>query len=122
MKILVSFILGGITGILSGLFGIGGGIILVPLLVFLMGFTLPTASGTSLVALLLPVGALGAYEYYKAGKITLEHVKYGGLIAVGIFFGTFLGAKLATALPEVLLRKFLAVFLLLVAVRVWFST
>jgi len=122
MTVAITLALGGITGILSGLFGIGGGIILVPLLIFLLGFSLPAASGTSLVALLLPVGALGAYQYFKAGKITADHIRYGGLIAIGIFFGTFAGAKVAGLLPELILRKLFAVFLFLVALKVWFST
>lgn len=114
--------IGFLTGILSGLFGIGGGIILVPLLVFLLGFQQSTASGISLVALLLPVGILGAYEYYRSGRLTVEHMRFGLIVAVGIFFGAFFGAKIAGWLPEVALRRSLAVLMAGVAVKVWLST
>ena len=121
MQILIILGLGGITGIFSGLFGIGGGIILVPLLMFVLGYSQATASGTSLVALLLPVGLLGAVEYYRAGKIAPEHIRYGFMIAAGIFVGAFFGAKLATILPTHVLRKALSIFLAGVAIKVWFT-
>lgn len=89
---------GQIAGVFSGLFGIGGDIVLVQLLIFVFNFTVATASATSFVALLAPVGALGAWYYYKQGVITAEHVRYGLLISIGIFFGGFFGAKLGTKL------------------------
>jgi uncharacterized membrane protein YfcA len=107
------------TGILSGLFGIGGGIILVPLLIFAFQMPQHTATGTSLVALLLPVGILGVLEYYRAGKITYEHLRFGILIAVGLLVGTYLGAKLALMLSPQVLRRCFSFLLAYVAVRFW---
>lgn len=119
MRFIFMFITGILTGILSGIFGIGGGIILVPLLVLLLKMPQHTASGTSLVALLLPVGLLGVLEYYRAGKISLEHIRYGLLIAGGLFLGTYFGSKLALSLPASLLRRMFSVLLGLLAIRLW---
>lgn len=107
------------AGIMSGIFGIGGGIILVPILVLLLKFKQQTASGTSLVALLLPVGILGVIEYMKAGKISYEHIRYGLVISLGLFVGVYFGARLAVNLPDLLLRRGFAVLLLALAVRMW---
>lgn len=109
------------TGICSGLFGIGGGIILVPTLVLLLGYSQITATGTSLVALLLPVGFLGVLEYYRAGKINAENIKFGLLLALGIFVGAYFGARIASGISPIVLRKSFAVFLMLVSLRMWFS-
>ncbi len=107
------------AGVLSGIFGIGGGIVIVPLLVLGLGFPQSRASGISLVALLLPVGALGVWQYYKEGKIGPEHVQGGLLIALGLFVGAYFGARLAVQLPEVMLKRGFAVLLVVVAFRMW---
>jgi len=106
------------AGILSGLFGIGGGVVIVPALILLARFVPVVATGTSLAALLLPVGALGAWEYYKKGHLNLPASL---LIALGIFFGAWIGARLAQQLSPVQLKRAFAVFLVLVAGRMWFS-
>ncbi|MEP6905854.1 MAG: sulfite exporter TauE/SafE family protein [Gemmatimonadales bacterium] len=106
------------AGILSGLFGIGGGVVIVPALVLLARFVPVTATGTSLAALLLPVGALGAWEYYKRGDLNIPAALF---IAVGIFFGAWIGARFAQQLTPVQLKRAFAVFLVLVAGRMWFS-
>ncbi|MSP19673.1 MAG: sulfite exporter TauE/SafE family protein [Bdellovibrionales bacterium] len=111
-----------LAGILSGLFGIGGGIVIVPMLVFFLKMPQLSANGTSLVALLLPVGGLAVFEYYRLGKITSENIKWGLLISIGLFIGAFLGAKLATQLPEVILRRVFVFFLIGVAIKMWFKT
>ena len=79
------------AGLLSGLFGIGGGIVIVPALLFLAKMPFSTATGTSLGALLLPVGALGAYSYYKNGHVD---ARVSLLLAVGLFIGAYFGAQL----------------------------
>ncbi|MCG8345017.1 MAG: sulfite exporter TauE/SafE family protein [Chlorobiales bacterium] len=119
MQIIWMLITGLSAGVLSGLFGIGGGLIIVPALVLIMGFSQHTANATSLTALLLPVGILGVLEYYRAGKITTEHIWFGVIIAIGLFAGAFLGAKIATSLTNEMLRKIFAVFIGIVAVRMW---
>ena len=104
------------AGVLSGLFGIGGGVVIVPALMLLAQMTPLTATGTSVGALLLPVGALGAWAYYKAGHLD---IRASLLIAVGLFLGAYFGARLAMMLTPTLLKRAFAVFLVLVAIRVW---
>jgi uncharacterized membrane protein YfcA len=112
--------IGLLAGISAGLFGVGGGIVIVPLLTLLLAYPQHVANGTSLVALLLPVGALGVWQYYQSGKISPLEVKSGLWIGLGIFVGALLGAKIATALPADTLKKVFAVFLAAVAVKLWF--
>lgn len=113
--------IGILAGVLSGMFGIGGGIIIVPALVLLFGMTQQTASATSLVALLLPVGILGVLEYYREGRISMENVWLGLLLAAGLFAGAYFGAKIATQLSGTVLRRAFAVFTGIVALRLWFK-
>lgn len=119
--ILQFIITGFLAGILSGIFGVGGGIVIVPALVFFFKMPQQTATGTSLVALLLPVGLLAVWEYYRLQKIGLDHIKWGVLISLGLFVGALIGAKIANVLPESLLRKAFAIFLVFVAVKMWFK-
>ena len=116
--VLVFIAIGLVAGILSGIFGIGGGVVIVPALILLASFVPITATGTSLAALLLPVGALGAWEYYKKGDLNIPAALF---IALGIFFGAWIGARVAHNLTPVQLKRAFAVFLVLVAGRMWFS-
>jgi uncharacterized protein len=115
--------LGILAGILSGMFGIGGGIIMVPMLVTMYGFDILNANATSLAAMLLPVGILGVIAYYKAGYINLRDSFW---LAVGLFGGSFVGAELAVSIYAGLLAKLYAAFLLYIAagyldVTSWFT-
>ncbi|MDX2139978.1 MAG: sulfite exporter TauE/SafE family protein [Chloroflexota bacterium] len=101
-------LLGFIAGIASGMFGIGGGVIIVPVLVAL-GFTLTQATGTSLAALLAPVGIFAVLAYYRAGKLNIATAAW---IACGVIFGAVLGADLALSLPVETLQQLYGVFLL----------
>ncbi len=113
------YILIGVSaGVLAGLFGIGGGVVIVPALLYYARMTPLTATGTSLGALLLPVGALGAWEYYRSGNLD---VKAALMLAIGLFLGAYFGARLAQMLTPVMLKRAFAVFLVLVAIRVWTS-
>jgi uncharacterized membrane protein YfcA len=102
---------GAAAGVFAGLFGIGGGIIIVPALILLAGFPLVKATGTSLAAILLPVGILGVAAYYKARIIDLRASAY---IAAGLLTSVVVGAWLANTLPVDLMRRFFAVFCLYV--------
>ena len=106
------------AGVLSGLFGIGGGVVIVPALILIARMPALTATGTSLGALLLPVGALGALTYYRSGNL---NIRAAVLIAVGLFLGAWFGAKLAQTLTPVQLKRLFALFLVAVAARVWWS-
>lgn len=116
MATLILLLIGLGAGVLSGIFGIGGGIVIVPALIYLTKMSLQQASGTSLAALVLPVGAIGAYMYYKAGNLD---VKSALLVAVGLTVGTAIGAQLAVHVEAVLLRRAFAVLLAVVAVKMW---
>lgn len=107
------------AGVLSGFFGIGGGVLIVPALVFFFGYAQHSATGTSLVALLLPVGFLAVMQYYRSGKIGPVEIRAGLLIAAGLFIGALLGSKIALQLPAATLRKGFAVFLTLMAAKFW---
>jgi uncharacterized membrane protein YfcA len=122
MMIVIFLIIGLAAGILSGLLGIGGGIVLVPMMVYFMKMPIREATGTSLIALLLPVGALGVYQYWKLGKITTENFKFGLLIAVGLFFGAFLGAKISFMMPEKTIRYVFAFMMFAVGLKFLFTT
>ena len=106
--------IGLLAGVLSGLFGIGGGIVIVPLLILLVGFTATQAAGTSLAALLLPVGALGALEYWRAGQIDL---RVAAVLAVGLLLGAYVGARLGISLPVEVVQRAFGVLLVLVGLR-----
>lgn len=106
------------AGVLAGLFGIGGGIVIVPALLYLAKMPMTTATGTSLGALLLPVGALGAWEYYRNGHLNIGAAL---LVAVGLFLGAWFGARLAESVSGATLRRLFAVFVLVVGVRMWFG-
>lgn len=110
--------IGLVAGVLSGVFGIGGGVVIVPALILIAGLAPITATGTSLAALLLPVGALGAYEYYRKGHLNLPAAMW---IALGLAIGVWFGARIAQHLSPVQLRRAFSVFLVLVAGRIWFG-
>ncbi len=107
-------LLGLVAGVVSGLFGVGGAIVIIPGLVLLAKLPQHTAHGTSLAALLLPVGILGALEYYKRGQV---NVAYAAVVAVGLLIGAYFGAKLAGTMSDVMLRRAFGMFLLIVSVR-----
>ena len=115
---LLALALGLLAGVLSGVFGIGGGVVVVPGLVVLLGYGQKTATGTSLLALLLPVGSLALIAYARAGHV---NVRVGLLVAAGIFGGALLGARIALGQSETTLRRLFAVLLVAVAVRLFVS-
>lgn len=106
-------ILGILTGILSGLFGIGGGILLVPSLLLVFGMNILDANAISLTAMILPVGMLGVISYYKAGMIV---IKDSLLIALGLFLGSFIGGELAVNINEAILTKLYVGILIYIAI------
>jgi uncharacterized membrane protein YfcA len=96
------------------MFGIGGGVVIVPALMLLAGFSIKMAAGTSLVALLLPVGLLGAIQYYRAGDINAIAAI---CMIIGLFIGTYFGAKLTLSLPDLYVKRAFGFLLLLLAIR-----
>jgi len=106
-------LIGIIAGVMSGMFGIGGGIIIVPTLIAFLGMDILDANATSLAAMLLPVGILGVITYYKAGYIKIKDSLW---ISLGLLFGSYFGAELALSVNVHLLARFYAAFLLYVAI------
>ncbi|MDY6783519.1 MAG: TSUP family transporter [Cyanobacteriota bacterium] len=111
---LLYLLLGLAAGALSGLIGIGGGVIIVPSLVYLFGFSQHEAQGTTLGLLVPPIGLLAAWTYYQQGYV---NIKVAALVCVGFVLGGLLGAKLATNLSNVLLERVFGVALLLIALK-----
>jgi len=114
INILLYLLLGLVAGTLSGLIGIGGGVIIVPALIFLFGLSQHQAQGTTLALLVPPVGLLAALTYYRQGYVDL---KIAAFICVGFFLGGLLGAKFAMGLSNVILEKVFGVALLLIAIK-----
>ena len=106
--------LGLLAGVLSGLLGIGGGILLVPVLVLIAGMAQHKAQGTTLALMVPPIGILAAWTYYKEGNVDL---KVAALVCLGFFFGGLLGARLAGSIDAMLLKRLFGVALLIAALK-----
>ena len=118
--ILILIIVGLVAGIFSGLFGVGGGVIMVPLMVFALGYTQHQAQGMSLAVLAVPVTFIAAYTYHTTGETPLNF-KNALIIASCFVVGAFFGSKFALNLNEVLLKKIFSILLVLVAIKMFFS-
>lgn len=116
-NILLYILLGLVAGVLSGLIGIGGGLIIIPALVFLFGLSQHQAQGTTLALMVPPIGILAAWEYYKQGYVDL---KIAAFICIGFFFGGWLGAKLATGVSTIVLERIFGAALFLIALKMMF--
>lgn len=115
--IIIIILTGLAAGILGGMVGIGGGIIIVPALVYFLAFSQHQAQGTSLALMLFPVGILGVINYYKKGYVDF---RYAGLLAIGFVVGSYLGSKFSLSLPQLTVKKIFAVIMLLVALKMLF--
>jgi uncharacterized membrane protein YfcA len=107
-------ILGLVAGTLSGLIGVGGGVIIVPALVFLFKLSQHTAQGTTLALMVPPIGLLAAWTYYRNGYVDL---RIAALIALGFFVGGLLGAHWANRLPSVMLERVFGAALLVISIK-----
>lgn len=116
--LILLIIIGLLAGSFSGMVGIGGGVIIIPMLVYFLGFTQHEAQGTSLAVMLPPIGLMAAYQYYKSGHVNLV---YAMIIAGAFFVGGYLGAKYAVKIPEMILKKIFGIFLLLLALKTIFE-
>ncbi len=106
-------ILGVVVGVLSGMFGFGGGILVLPSLVFLCGFSQKTATGTTLAMLLPPIGIFAFIEYYKNNMV---NVPAAVILISGFLAGSILGAKYAVAMNEVALKRGFGILLVTIGV------
>ena len=110
--------IGIVTGATAGMLGIGGAIVMIPALVFFLGFSQQMAQGTSLAVMLPPIGIIAAYNYYKAGQV---NVKYAIILAVAFMVGSYFTSKIAVNIPANTLKKIFSVFLILIAIKMFFS-
>ncbi len=115
--ILGLLVFGLVAGTLSSLIGIGGGIIIVPSLVFLFAMSQKMAQGTSLAMLLPPIGLLAVINYHKAGYVDY---KMAGIMCIAFIVGSYFGSKFALSLPEHAIKKIFGIFLMLIAVKYLF--
>lgn len=117
-KEILFVLLGLFAGVFSGFVGLGGGVIIVPALVFLFGLTQQQAQGTTLALMVPPIGILAAYTYYQQGFVDL---KIAALICLGFILGGWVGAKIAVQLPKEVLQKIFAVSLFLISIKMFFG-
>jgi hypothetical protein len=112
---IITIILTGLAaGILGGMVGVGGGIIIVPALVYFLAFSQHQAQGTSLALMLFPVGILGVINYWKKGFVDF---RYAGLLAIGFLVGSYLGSRFSLSLPQLTVKRIFAVVMLLVSLK-----
>lgn len=123
IQIIVILILVGIAaGMLGGMVGVGGGIIIVPALVYFLGFNQHTAQGTSLGLIMLPVGILGFLQYYSSCKASGQPIDFKviGILAVGFIIGSYFGSKISLGLSIATVKKVFAILLILIAIKMLF--
>jgi hypothetical protein len=116
--LLILVLIGLFAGAFGGILGISGAIIIIPSLVFFVGLNQHQAIGTSLAFALPPIGILAMLNYYNAGQVNF---KYAMILAVAFLIGSFFSSKLATNIPENTIRKIFSIFLVLVAIKMFFS-
>jgi uncharacterized protein len=112
--ILILVLIGATAGVLSGFVGIGGGVIVVPALIFFLGLTQHQAQGTSIALMLPPIGILAAYNYYKTGNL---NISYAVVIAIAFILGAYLGSKLSLSLPQNTVKRIFGIIMLLISIR-----
>lgn len=112
--LIIILIIGAVTGVVAGMLGIGGAIIMIPALIYFLGFSQQMAQGTSLAVMLPPIGIMATYNYWKAGQVDL---KVALLLAAMFLIGSFFGSKLALSIPQAALKKIFGILLMLVAAR-----
>jgi len=113
MDNILSILIGIVSGVSSGFFGIGGAIILIPAIVYVFKFSQHLAQGTALAALLLPVGILAVIKYYKAGNV---NIKVAAFVAFGFVIGGLIGASLAQSVSNLILKRLFAGLLLFISI------
>ncbi len=114
----ILLLVGLFAGFLSGLIGIGGGIILVPVLVYFLSMNQKLAQGTTLFMFLFPVGILGVYQYYKGNSIDY---KTAGVMAITFIVGSFLGGKTAMAIDTKMVKQIFGGMIILIGIKMLFD-
>lgn len=112
--VLILLAIGALAGTVSSFLGIGGGLVVIPLLVTLLNYSQKTAQGTSLALMLPPIGILAVINYYKSGNVNLSHAF---VMAIGFLAASYVASKYAVKLPDDYLKKIFAVFLIIYATK-----
>ncbi len=115
--IIIVIIIGLVAGMLGGMVGIGGGLVIVPALMYFLAFSQHQAQGTSLGLLVLPVAILAVLNYYKSGFVDFRVV---GLLAIGLVVGSYFGSKMALSVPQLTLKRIFAIFMIVIALKMLF--
>lgn len=119
MNIVVLLIIGLVAGILGGLLGIGGAVVIIPALVLALGYSQLEAQGTTLLMLVMPVGLIGAWYYYKGGYVD---VKAAFVLGATFFIGSYVGARFAPHISADILKKAFAIMLVIIALKMFFDS
>lgn len=110
-------LIGLFAGAMSGFVGIGGGVIMVPALVYVMGLSQMEAQGTSLILMLPPIGVMAVMNYYKAGHLSSTLITYGIVIAIAFVVGGYFGSKLAIRLSDSVVKLIFGVLMLYISIK-----
>lgn len=116
MEYLILLLIGLFAGIISGFLGIGGGIVIIPALVYLLGYSQQNAQGTSLGLLLPPIGLLAVLNYHNAGFV---NIKAAAIMCITFIIGSYFSSKIVVDMPEAVIKKIFAVFLLFYAIKLF---
>lgn len=119
LTLIISLIvIGLLAGVFSGFMGVGGGVIMIPLMIVLLGYSQHEAQGTSLAVLAIPVTFLAAYNYYNAGHVNW---KFALIIGLSFVVGGYFGSKFAISINQALMKKIFSVILLFIAIKMFFG-
>jgi uncharacterized protein len=116
--ILLLCAIGMAAGIFGGMVGLGGGVIMIPAMIYFLGFSQQMAQGTSLAVMLPPVGFLAVMNYYKAGQLNF---KYAMIIAAAFLIGGYFGSKIALSIPQATMKRIFGIALILIALNMMFK-
>ena len=111
-------VIGLLAGVFSGFMGVGGGVIMIPLMIVLLGYSQHEAQGTSLAVLAIPVTFLAAYNYYNAGHVNW---KFALIIGLSFVVGGYFGSKFAISINQAMMKKVFSVILLFIAIKMFFG-
>ena len=117
-QLIALIVIGLFSGVLSGIFGVGGGILVIPALVFILGLNQHQAQGTTLAMMIPPIGLLAAWNYWKEGYINW---KFALVLAVTLFIGAYFGSKIAVLMPDKILRKMFGLLMFAAAIKIFFA-
>ncbi|HEX2968989.1 MAG TPA: sulfite exporter TauE/SafE family protein [Bacteroidales bacterium] len=118
ITLLILILIGLVTGFFAGMLGIGGAIIMVPALVYVLGISQQGAQGTSLAVMLPPIGIIAAYNYYKAGQV---NIKFALILALFFVAGSYFGSKFSLSISEATLKKIFGILLIAIALKMLLS-